>query len=101
MSESTWTRFFDMSSGGFEKTNYAIIWIEAPEEQATRVFENVFDIHPFNITCACCGSDFSVDVYYDTEAMREGDAIISKEDVVNIESGFSLGAIEVYKGGTK
>lgn len=55
-----WTEFFDMSSGGGGKTSYSEIFIEAPEDEARRVFENRFKRNPDHVTCNCCGPDFAV-----------------------------------------
>lgn len=55
-----WTKFFDMSSGGSEKTDWTEIYIELPEDKAIKYFEDRFDRDPHNVTCSCCGSDFSV-----------------------------------------
>lgn len=57
----SWTRFFDMSSGGTEKTNWEIIYIELPVSTAINFFEQRFGINPNNITCFCCGHDFSIE----------------------------------------
>lgn len=76
-----WTRFFDMSSGGSSKLDHEVIWIEATEEKAVQIFEDMFGRNPDNITCYCCGEDFS---YYQTEFKPEiGDAIVSVEDMNN------------------
>ena len=37
-----WTKFFDMASGGSEKTDYAQIYIELPEDEARKYFEDKF-----------------------------------------------------------
>jgi hypothetical protein len=61
-----WTRFMDMHSGGsckikIDGTEKQYIYIELPEDQAISYFERVFDRHPYNITCDCCGEDYSID----------------------------------------
>lgn len=56
----TWTRFFDMHSGGRPKTAYAQIYIEAPEKQARALFEEIFDEDAYAVACTCCGENFSV-----------------------------------------
>lgn len=56
-----WYRFFDMGSGGYDKTEFSNIYIEAfCEDYAVKIFENKFGISPYNITCSCCGEDFSI-----------------------------------------
>lgn len=58
-----WTKFFDMSSGGYEKTDYCTIIVEGDEQSAAERFEKEFDVNPYNTTCVCCGPDFSIYVY--------------------------------------
>ena len=55
-----WAVFWDMSSGGGEKLDWELIFIQAPEKQAVSYFEDKFDRNPYNITCSCCGEDYSV-----------------------------------------
>ena len=55
----TWTRFMDMHSGGSLKLAWQFVYIEADEETAVRVFERLFDRHPSETTCECCGPDYS------------------------------------------
>lgn len=58
-----WTRFYDMSSGGDQKLQYKIIYIELPEKLAREEFERRFGRDPDHVTCHCCGEDFSVSEY--------------------------------------
>lgn len=55
-----WTKFWDMNSGGGTKEQWSLIFIEAPEEEAIAVFYNRFGHDPNRVTCACCGSDYSI-----------------------------------------
>ena len=51
-----------MHSGGGTKVDaYEHIYIEAPEDIATDVFRQRFKRDPRNVTCECCGPDYSVD----------------------------------------
>jgi len=59
------TKFHDMHSGGKLKTDYDHIYIEAPREQAIEFFKSWFNRRPRNVTCSCCGEDFSVTQYED------------------------------------
>lgn len=78
-----WTRFFDMSSGGGEKTEWSIIYVEADsEDQAVDIFSERFG-DPYNITCDCCGSDFSVGSQDSLEEITEFD-----RDGVSVENFF-------------
>lgn len=55
-----WTQFWDMHSGGGQKLDWSQIFIEAPEDEARRVFYARFGRNPNNVTCGCCGADYSV-----------------------------------------
>lgn len=56
------TLFWDMHSGGGTKVHpYDKIYIEAPMEQAIEIFKEKFGRDPSNVTCSCCGEDYSVD----------------------------------------
>jgi hypothetical protein len=66
-----WTQFWDMSSGGGQKLKWHYIYIEAPEEQAITIFKEMFGRNPYNVTCACCGSDYAVDAYPTLEEATE------------------------------
>ena len=56
-----WTAFYDMHSGGKRKIkDYGIIYIELPYDEAVEYFTQKFGRHPHNITCYCCGEDYSV-----------------------------------------
>lgn len=57
---SKWTRYMDMHSGGDLKLDWKSIYIEAPEDEADIIFEQLFDRDPYNITCLCCGPDYEV-----------------------------------------
>jgi hypothetical protein len=57
-----WTRFMDMHSGGGTKEPpYDKILIEAPEDEARRIFYARFGHNPDRVTCTCCGEDYSID----------------------------------------
>ncbi len=55
-----WTRFMDMHSGGSMKLDWPYIYIEAPEKEAKLIFYNMFNRHPDDVACNCCGSNYSV-----------------------------------------
>jgi len=55
----TWTRFMDMHSGGGRKLAFEYVYIEAAEDEAVRIFEADLDRDPRNVTCRCCGGDYS------------------------------------------
>lgn len=63
-----WTVFWDMSSGGSTKLKpYDMIYIQATEDNAIKIFEDIFDRDPYNVTCDCCGQDYSIDEYSSLE----------------------------------
>lgn len=63
------TRFFDMHSGGGTKIPpYDYIYIEAPLEEAVQIFSEKFGRNPYNVTCSCCGEDYSID---ESESLEE------------------------------
>jgi hypothetical protein len=54
------TIFHDISSGGGQKLEHRIILIQLPEREACEKFETLFNRDPNNVTCICCGSDYSI-----------------------------------------
>lgn len=57
-------KFTDMNSGGFTKSKYKTILIQCENEtEAMELFEARFDRNPRNITCDCCGYDYSISEY--------------------------------------
>lgn len=58
-----WTQFWDMRSGGGQKLEWGQIFIEATEAQAREVFMRLFGRDADNVTCDCCGNDYSVSEY--------------------------------------
>lgn len=55
----TWTQFWDMHSGGHQKEDFSMAFLEAPEEKAMEIFTERYQ-HPYAVTCECCGEDYSV-----------------------------------------
>lgn len=55
-----WTRFWDMSSGGGQKEDFNLLFIEAPLEEAKSVFYARFGHNPERVSCTCCGPDYSI-----------------------------------------
>ena len=61
MSDKKWFEYNDMHSGGGTKTGYEYIYVLAVSEGASSViFENELNVDPYNMTCDCCGYDFSI-----------------------------------------
>lgn len=55
-----WTRFMDMRSGGSSKEDFEYLYVEAPADEAKRIFFNRFGHNPERVTCTCCGDDYSI-----------------------------------------
>lgn len=59
------TSFMDMHSGGDAKitrdgVDQDYIYIEAPQKLGVAIFKELYDRDPDNVTCRCCGEDYSV-----------------------------------------
>jgi hypothetical protein len=70
--EVKWTIFWDMHSGGSTKeAPYEKIYIEAPQDEAERIFINRFGHDPNQIACECCGQNYSID---ESDSLQEASA---------------------------
>jgi hypothetical protein len=58
----------DMHTSGWQKTEFAYIFIEADEDTAKAYFRERFKIDPDASACNCCGPDFSI---YSGETLEE------------------------------
>lgn len=83
-----WTRFTDIHSFGYKKTQYSAMFIEANLDRAVEAFEARFQRNPYNVTCTCCGPDYSV---YEDEAPDESE--VSRDDVCVIPAAEVLSLI--------
>jgi hypothetical protein len=70
----TYTRFYDMRSGGRSKTPYDVLYIKGNEDEAAETFRARFDRDPYNTTCDCCGPDYSIEEYATLEEARRYDS---------------------------
>ena len=52
-----------MYSGGSRKTDYDLIFIQAPMWEAIEIFEERFGQDPQHTTCSCCGENYSIDTH--------------------------------------
>jgi hypothetical protein len=75
------TKFYDLHSGGYRKTKYAVIYIELNENEAITYFERFFGIDPLNTTCQCCGDDFDIYETDETPEIEENTLIITLEQI--------------------
>lgn len=111
----TWTRFADMYSGGSAKNDAQLIYIEAHETVACEVFKSLFGSDPNNVTCRCCGPDYSITesvtleeaTEYDRQCKEQSpDEFLSRPDVAvirasrvnQIEEGKRIAALQLPKG---
>lgn len=56
----SWTEFVDVWSGGSAKEPWDRIFIQAPVSVACLVFESIFEHNPRNVSCTCCGEEYSI-----------------------------------------
>lgn len=63
--ETLYTLFMDMHSGGQAKVqngkvDVEYIIVEGDEPEAIALFQRTFNRNPLNVTCSCCGEDYSL-----------------------------------------
>ena len=81
--------FRDLCSGGIQKTDYKIIYIEGTMREAKRVFRQRFGRDPMNTTCPCCGRDYSIQTGADIrEASRFHRGATLDENGEEVSSNF-------------
>lgn len=62
---------YDMHSGGSQKLDYPIYYVRArDEDDGARIFEEITGRDPSNVTCRCCGDDYSVDEVSEEEYQK-------------------------------
>jgi hypothetical protein len=76
-----WTHFNDMHSGGGRKLDYEHIFIEAEEEKAAELFERIFRRDPYNVTCYCCGPDYSINEVEEIQDFYEDSIKITATEI--------------------
>ncbi len=86
-----WTKFYDTSSGGREKLGACTIWIEADEDEATVLFEQMFGRDPHNVTCSCCGPDYSVCEVAEPKFFDD-EWVVTTADIAGFKDGQGLPA---------
>ncbi len=84
--DGVFTRFMDMYSGGECKLDAEYIYIEETEDSAVDIFKAVFDRDPHNVTCLCCGEDYSYGEVTDPE-IESGSFVMAREDIDNWMDG--------------
>lgn len=68
----TWTRFYDMHSGGGQKVSHDIVYVQAKSEDcAKEIFQEKFDRDPEGETCDCCGPDYSISTEVSLEELTK------------------------------
>jgi len=66
-----YTVFMDMFSGGSQKEDWEYICVTLPEKDAIEWFEEYFGHDPLEVTCECCGQDYSVDEIKDLKELGD------------------------------
>jgi hypothetical protein len=63
-----WWKYFDVYSGGKQKTEWSNIYVEATSEiEANKIFTEKTGRIPDNVTCECCGDDYIVTNHIDLD----------------------------------
>lgn len=76
-----WTQFDDCHSGGGTNTEYEVIYIQAPQDEAIAVFGARFGMSPYSVNCSCCGQNYSVSECADfTQATGWDRNLVSTEE---------------------
>jgi hypothetical protein len=75
------TKFYDLSSGGSAKEEFCTLYVELPISEAIEWFIDKYGHDPYNITCECCGSDYSVWEVPKGYDMHDADLIIREENL--------------------
>ena len=80
-----WTRFYDLHGGGYRKTDFNSIYIEAELEEAVRIFEEKLDYNPITYSCDCCGPDFIINEEDEENVPEQSETIrvISLEELTS------------------
>lgn len=86
----TVTHIWDMHGGGYTKTPYDHIFIEASEVEAAEELYRRFGVDVDDVTCQCCGGDFSISEYdsideatrYHRTTYGEPEPSVSVEDYI-------------------
>jgi len=65
-----------MASGGYDKESFDTLYVELPENEAIEWFINKYGHNPNNVTCPCCGPDYSV---YEVDKFEDSAFIITKD----------------------
>lgn len=56
----TWTKVYVNNPRGVRPLPFHWVYIQANETLARAIFEDRFKMSPDQVTCPCCGSDFSL-----------------------------------------
>lgn len=93
-SNSKWTLFWDMHSGGYVKEMpYEQIYIEAEEKEAIKIFCNRFGHDPLDSTCSCCGKNYYVKEY---DSLTEASEYHRNENYESKFTGYPEISLEDY-----
>lgn len=76
-----WTLFTDLLSDRGRKTDFDDIIIEAPIEEAKRIFWEKFGFMADKISCECCGEDFDISEIADISAYQGKSGVLIVERI--------------------
>lgn len=93
----TWTKFFDMRSGGREKEEYQYIYIEAKEKEAKVIFYNIYGHNPERVTCTCCGEDYSITEYKTLGKATEYYRKNNVKKIITIKEFEKSGEVKIWR----
>lgn len=93
---ASWTEFTDKWAGGCAKEPWDHILIQALPSTACCVFEAVFEHHPRNISCGCCGEEYFVTQAADIDVQNS--LFIKSADILS--EWIKPAPMEFYKGAT-
>lgn len=94
-----WYQFMDMHSGGDSKLDWEYIYLRAgSDEEAVEKFETLFGRDPHNITCECCGADYSISYELTLEqatAFHRGEGW--KSNIMPLEQYVTLDTVKIVE----
>jgi hypothetical protein len=87
--DGVWTQFWDMHSGGVVNVPpYTKIYVQAEEDKAEKIFEEVTGEYPYWVNCECCGGNYAVGEHtslaqatgYDRNCLYKSGQYIEEQD---------------------
>lgn len=85
-----WTEFNDMLTRGGRKTDFNRVYIQAGRDEACEIFTQYFKHNPEQVSCTCCGPDFSIHPADETEVEWNDLDVLVLDDKGGVLSAESL-----------